>query len=70
MALAPTLGRGGSDRRPDPADQGPGILGRDIDLRGMLAQRSKILLVFWSMYCKSCVEKFRRCHDPGARPAG
>jgi thiol-disulfide isomerase/thioredoxin len=25
----------------------------------MLAQRSKILLVFWSIYCQSCIEKFR-----------
>ncbi|MHB8835543.1 MAG: redoxin domain-containing protein [Candidatus Methylomirabilia bacterium] len=44
---------------PIPPIRGRGIMGRDIDLRGMLAQRSKILLVFWSMYCKSCVEKFR-----------
>jgi len=44
---------------PIPPIKARGIMGRDIDLRGMLAQRSKILLVFWSMYCKSCVEKFR-----------
>jgi len=44
---------------PIPPIKARGILGRDIDLRGMLAQRSKILLVFWSMYCQSCVEKFR-----------
>ena len=25
----------------------------------MLAQRSKILLVFWSIYCQSCIEKLR-----------
>ncbi len=42
-----------------PAIKARGILGRDVDLRGMVAQRSKILLVFWSMYCQSCVEKFR-----------
>jgi len=36
-----------------------GILGRDVDLRGMLAHRSKILLVFWSMYCQSCIEKLK-----------
>jgi len=34
-----------------------GIFGRDVDLRGMLANRSKVLLVFWSMYCQSCIEK-------------
>ncbi len=44
---------------PIPPIRARGILGRNIDLRGMLAQRSKLLLVFWSMYCKSCVEKFR-----------
>jgi len=44
---------------PIPPIKARGILGRDVDLRGMLAQRSKILLVFWSIYCKSCVEKFR-----------
>jgi len=44
---------------PIPPIRARGIMGRNIDLRGMLAQRSKILLVFWSMYCKSCVEKFR-----------
>lgn len=44
---------------PIPPIRARGIMGRDIDLRGMLAQRSKILLVFWSMYCQSCVEKFR-----------
>ena len=32
-------------------------MGRDVDLRGMLANRSKVLLVFWSMYCQSCIEK-------------
>jgi alkyl hydroperoxide reductase subunit AhpC len=44
---------------PIPPIRARGIMGRNIDLRGMLAQRSKLLLVFWSMYCKSCVEKFR-----------
>ncbi len=44
---------------PIPPIKARGILGRDVDLRGMLAQRSKILLVFWSMYCQSCIEKFR-----------
>jgi alkyl hydroperoxide reductase subunit AhpC len=42
---------------PIPPIKARGIMGRDVDLRGMLAQRSKILLVFWSMYCKSCIEK-------------
>ena len=44
---------------PIPPIKARGILGRDVDLRGMLAQRSKVLLVFWSMYCKSCVEKLK-----------
>ncbi len=44
---------------PIPPVKARGIFGRDVDLRGMLAQRKKILLVFWSMYCKSCVEKLR-----------
>ena len=44
---------------PIPPIKARGILGRDVDLRGMLAQRSKILIVFWSMYCQSCIEKFR-----------
>ena len=44
---------------PIPPINARGILGRDVNLRGMLAQRSKILLVFWSMYCRSCIEKFR-----------
>jgi len=44
---------------PIPPIKARGILGRDVDLRGMLAQRSKILLVFWSIYCQSCIEKFR-----------
>jgi cytochrome c biogenesis protein CcmG/thiol:disulfide interchange protein DsbE len=44
---------------PIPPIKARGILGRDVDLRGMLAQRSKLLLVFWSMYCQSCIEKFR-----------
>jgi alkyl hydroperoxide reductase subunit AhpC len=42
---------------PIPPIKARGIMGRDVDLRGMLAQRSKILLVFWSMYCQSCIEK-------------
>jgi len=42
---------------PIPPIKARGIMGRDVDLRGMLSQRSKILLVFWSMYCKSCIEK-------------
>jgi len=42
---------------PIPPIRARGILGRDVDLRGMLANRSKVLLVFWSMYCKSCIEK-------------
>jgi peroxiredoxin len=53
-------GRGGLQiGAPIPPIRARGIMGRDVDLRGMLAQRSKILLVFWSMYCQSCVEKFR-----------
>ena len=44
---------------PIPPIKARGILGRDVDLRGMLAQRSKILLVFWSMYCQSCIEKLK-----------
>lgn len=42
---------------PIPAIRARGILGRDVDLQGMVAQRCKILLVFWSMYCQSCIEK-------------
>ena len=42
---------------PIPPIRARGIMGRDVDLRGMVAQRSKILLVFWSMYCQSCIEK-------------
>ena len=34
-----------------------GIFGTEVDLEGMLARRAKVLLVFWSMYCQSCVEK-------------
>jgi alkyl hydroperoxide reductase subunit AhpC len=44
---------------PIPPIKARGIMGRDVDLRGMLSQRSKILLVFWSMYCKSCIEKLQ-----------
>jgi len=36
-----------------------GIFGREVDLPGMLARREKVLLVFWSMYCQACIEKFR-----------
>jgi alkyl hydroperoxide reductase subunit AhpC len=53
-------GRGGLRiGAPIPPIRARGIMGRDVDLRGMVAQRSKILLVFWSMYCQACVEKFR-----------
>jgi alkyl hydroperoxide reductase subunit AhpC len=53
-------GRGGlMIGAPIPPIKARGILGRDVDLRGMLAQRSKILLVFWSMYCQSCIEKLK-----------
>lgn len=34
-----------------------GIFGVEVDLEAMLAKRSKVLLVFWSMYCQSCIEK-------------
>jgi alkyl hydroperoxide reductase subunit AhpC len=53
-------GRGGLRiGAPIPPIRARGIMGRDVDLRGMVAQRSKILLVFWSIYCQSCIEKFR-----------
>lgn len=53
-------GRGGLRiGAPIPPIKARGIMGRDVDLRGMLAQRSKILLVFWSMYCESCIEKIK-----------
>lgn len=42
---------------PIPPIRARGILGRHVDLRGMLVNRSKVLLVFWSMYCQSCIEK-------------
>jgi alkyl hydroperoxide reductase subunit AhpC len=57
---AATPSRGGlSIGAPIPPIKARGIMGRDVDLRGMLAQRSKILLVFWSMYCQSCIEKLK-----------
>jgi len=53
-------GRGGLRvGAPIPPIKARGIMGREVDLRGMLAQRSKILLVFWSMYCQSCIEKLK-----------
>jgi alkyl hydroperoxide reductase subunit AhpC len=36
-----------------------GIFGTEVDLESMLARRTKVLLVFWSMYCQSCIEKLK-----------
>jgi cytochrome c biogenesis protein CcmG/thiol:disulfide interchange protein DsbE len=36
-----------------------GIFGTKVDLEELLARRSKVLLVFWSMYCQSCIQKLK-----------
>jgi alkyl hydroperoxide reductase subunit AhpC len=36
-----------------------GVFGTEVDLDGMLERRNKVLLVFWSMYCQSCLEKLK-----------
>ncbi len=51
----------GKIRRGDPVPKfaAVDVYGVDVDLAELLASGKRPLLAFWSMYCKSCVEKFR-----------
>jgi cytochrome c biogenesis protein CcmG, thiol:disulfide interchange protein DsbE len=42
-----------------PPIRAQGIFGTVVNLEEMLARREKVLLVFWSMYCQSCIEKLK-----------
>jgi thiol-disulfide isomerase/thioredoxin len=44
---------------PVPRIRARGIFGTDVDIEGMISQRKKVVLVFWSIYCQSCVKKLK-----------
>jgi alkyl hydroperoxide reductase subunit AhpC len=44
---------------PVPRIRARGIFGTEVDIEGMISQRKKVVLVFWSIYCQSCVKKLK-----------
>jgi len=43
---------------PVPKFQAKGIYGEDLNFDDILAENKYVVLTFWSMYCKACIEKF------------
>jgi alkyl hydroperoxide reductase subunit AhpC len=41
-----------------PKFQAKGIYGEDLSFDAILAENKYVVLTFWSMYCKACIEKF------------
>jgi alkyl hydroperoxide reductase subunit AhpC len=44
---------------PVPRITARGIFGTEVNISGMISQRKKVVLVFWSIYCQSCVKKLK-----------
>ena len=43
---------------PVPKFQAKGIYGEDLNFDEILSKNKYVVLTFWSMYCKACIEKF------------
>ena len=41
-----------------PAFKARGIFGKEVDFEALVQSGRPVVLAFWSMYCKACVEKF------------